>query len=238
MAVPWTDTGGKSASIELATAKQRRLFAYLLTSRVRDVRGLPQRFIEDLAAAYVAAGAPAAANIQQTVNPSASGPWKIQALRIEGFGGVNIWNGKPLELAIDGESLLMVGPNGSGKSSLITAIIWALTGERLRDQGDSPLDEAKPVFDMNGKAAGAWPPVASYPPDLAFLRTPPNVSVEIMFSNPTGKQVSARRSFDGKNVTYIADPALQVPTILLEAGLLMPARMPRTDAARGGGIGF
>jgi hypothetical protein len=164
-----------------------------------------------------------------------SGPWKIHELKIKGFGGVNIWNGKPFELAIDGESLLIEGPNGSGKSSLNAAIIWALTGDRPRDQGDSSLDEAKPVFDTTGKAAGAWPPVASYPPDLASLKTPPNVSVEIVFSNAAGTQVSARRHFDGKNVTYTADTALQIPSILLESGLLMPARIPhlRLDEGRG-----
>ena len=234
-AVPWMDAGGKPASIQLAAARQRRLFAYLLNSKIRDVRGLPQGFIDDLAAADVAVGDPAAPSVQQTVNPSASGPWKIQALKIEGFGGVNIWNGKPFELALDQESLLIEGPNGSGKSSLIAAIIWAMTGERPRDQGDTSLEEAKPVFDMSGKTAGAWPPVASYPPDLAYLKTPPNVSVEVVFSNASGKQVSARRQFDGRNVTYAADPALQIPTILLEAGLLMPARMPhlRLDEGRG-----
>ena len=160
---------------------------------------------------------------------------EIQAVKIEGFGGVNIWNGKPFELASEMESLLVEGPNGSGKSSLIAAIIWALTGERPRDQGDSSLEEPKPVFDITGKSAGAWPPVASYPPDLPSLKTPPNVSVEVVLSNALGKQVSARRHFDGKNVTYIADPALQIPTILLEAGLLMPARMPhlRLDEGRG-----
>ena len=234
-AVPWTDAVGKTASIQLARASQRRLFVYLLNSKIRDVKGLPQIFIDGLAAAYVAVGDPAAPSVQQTVNPSASGPWKVQALKIEGFGGVNIWNGKPFELAIDRESLLIDGPNGSGKSSLIAAIIWALTGERPRDQGDGSLEDAKPVFDMTGKTAGAWPPVASYPPDLASLQMPPNVSVEVVFSNATGKQVSARREFDGKNVTYTADPALQIPPILLEAGLLMPARMPhlRLDEGRG-----
>lgn len=168
-------------------------------------------------------------------NPSASGSWKIEKLKIEGFGGVNVWNGKPFELAIDTESLLVDGPNGSGKSSLVAAIIWALTGERPRDHGDGSLDDAKPVFDVSGKAAGTWPPVAAYPPDLAFLQTQPKVSVEIVLSNPVGKRASACRRFDGKNVTYTVDPALQIPTILLEAGLLMPARMPRLRLDEGRG---
>lgn len=224
--VAWRDAAGKLATIQLATAKQRRLFAYLLRSKVRDVRGLPQAFIEGLAAAYVAAGDPAADGVQQTVNPIASGPWKIHALKIEGFGGVNIYGGKPFELTLDTESLLLEGPNGSGKSSLIAAIIWALTGERPRDQGDGLLDDAKPVFDATGKRAGTWPPVASYPPDIASLKMHPQVSVEVVFANGVGAQASASRRFDGNKVTYAADPALQIPTILLEAGLLMPARMP------------
>lgn len=152
-AVSWTDANGKAATIQLAAAKQRRLLAYLLNSKIRDVKGLSQAFIDGLAAAHVAVGDPGSASIQQTVNPSASGPWKIQALKIEGFGGVNLWNGKPFGLALDTESLLMEGPNGSGKSSLAAAIIWALTGERPRDQGNSSLDEAKPVFNVTGKRA-------------------------------------------------------------------------------------
>ena len=234
-AVTWADTGGKVASIQLAAPRPRRLFAYLLSSKVRDVRGLPQHFVDGLAAASIAAGDPAADHVQKTANPSASGPWKIQALKIEGFGGVNIWNGKPFELAVDQDSFLIDGPNGSGKSSLVAATIWALTGERPRDQGDGSLDEAKPVFDLTGRASGTWPPVASYPPDVALLNTPPNVRVEVVLSDAAGKLVSAYRHFDGKDVTYAADPVLQIPTILLEAGLLMPARMPhlRLDEGRG-----
>jgi hypothetical protein len=113
-AVQWVDSAGKSAIVQLATARQRRLFQYLLRSQFRDVKALPQAFVDGLATAYVAVGDPAAPNVQQTVNPSASGPWKIQALKIEGFGGVNIWNQSPFELAVDCESLLMEGPNGSG----------------------------------------------------------------------------------------------------------------------------
>jgi hypothetical protein len=128
--VQWVDSAGRSAIVQLVTAKQRRLFYYLRKSATRDVKALPQPFIDGLAAAYVAVGDPTASSVEQSINPSASGPWKIQALKIEGFGGVNIWNGSPFELATDCEGLLIEGPNGSGKSSLIAAMIWALTGER------------------------------------------------------------------------------------------------------------
>ena len=235
MSVPWTEANGKSASIQLTSASQRRLFAYLLSSTIREVKSLSQTFIDGLAAAQVAAGDPAAPHIQQTVNPSASGPWKLQSLKVEGFGGVNVWHGKAFELALDGESLLLEGPNGSGKSSLIAAIIWALTGERPRDQGEGSPDVARPVYDLNGSAAGAWPPVAAYPPDVASLNAKPSVTVEVIFVNAAGTLASARRHFDGQDVSYNVDPALQIPTILLEAGVLMPARMPhlRLDDGKG-----
>jgi AAA domain len=230
--VHWTEAAGKAGSIQLATAKQRRLYNYLKNSKVRDAKGLTPTFIDGLASAYAADGDPAAANIQQTINPSASGPWKIQKLKIEGFGGVNVWNGKPFELDLDCDSLLLDGPNGSGKSSLNAAIIWALTGDRPRDQGEGSLEEAKSVYDATGKAAGSWPPVASYPPDLSSLSTAPNVCVEIVFQNTQGKQASARRQFDGKTFKYQVDPALQIPSTLIEAGLLMPARMPHLRLGR------
>jgi hypothetical protein len=70
-AVPWVDSAGKSAIVQLATARQRRLFQYLLRSQVREVKALPQAFVDGLATAYVAVGDPAAPDVQQTVNPSA-----------------------------------------------------------------------------------------------------------------------------------------------------------------------
>jgi hypothetical protein len=152
-AVAWTDASGKPASIQLTSAKQRRLLAFLLGTRTRDVKGLPQSFIDGLAAAAIATGDPGAANVQQTINPSLAGPWKIASIKIEGFGGVNLWGRPPFELELDPQSLLIEGPNGSGKSSLVAAIIWAPTGERPRDQGDSDLEEARPVFDADGRPA-------------------------------------------------------------------------------------
>ena len=231
--IQWTNANGKSANIQLAKATQRRLLAFLLSTRVRDVKDLSQAFIDGLAAAYEATHDPAASSVQQTIRSNNSGYWKIHAIRTEGFGGVNIWNGKPFELCLEQESLLIDGPNGSGKSSLIAAVIWALTGQRPRDHGDISVDEAKPVLDMTGKVAGVWPPVASYPPDIASLKTAPKVSVELVLSDAEGRRASVRRQFDGAKVTYSADPALLIPSILIETGLLMPARMSHLRLGEG-----
>lgn len=233
--VSWKDANNKSASILLDTAKQRRLFAYLLKSKVREVKNLPSDFIDGLAVVFVDAGDPAADTALTAAGPTSGGPWKIHALKVEGFGGVNTWKGKPLDLALDGESLLIEGPNGSGKSSLTSAIIWGLTGERPRDQDTSSSDEAQPVFGTDDKEVGHWAPVATYPPDLLALKLPPYVSVEITFSDPAGTHAVAKRTFDGKDTILSIDPNLRIPSILLEAGMLMPARLPQLRLDEGHG---
>jgi energy-coupling factor transporter ATP-binding protein EcfA2 len=234
-AIPWTDPDSKSTSIKLDTAKQRRLLSFLLKSKVREVKGLPADFTDELAAAFAAAGDPAADSALDTEASLRGGPWKVEAVRIEGFGGVNAWNGKPLDLRFDGESLLIEGPNGSGKSSLTAAIIWGLTGERPRDQDKGACDEARPVYGADDREAGRWPPVATYPADVRDLTLQPSVNVEITFSDPSGALAVAKRSFDGNETKVSIDPTLSIPSILLEAGLLMPARLPhlRLDEGRG-----
>lgn len=233
--VAWQEASGKSSSITLDAAKQRRILDFLLKSRMREVKGLSVEFADSLAAAYDAAGDPADNAAASAAGIAGGGPWKIHALRIEGFGGVNAWKGKPLDFELDGESLLIEGPNGSGKSSLTAAIIWALSGERPRDQDATRADEGRPVFGADDKLAGQWPPVATYPTNLSDLKNPPSVAVEIIFADPAGVQASYKRSFDGKDMITVIDPSLSIPSILLEAGLLMPARLPqlRLDQGRG-----
>ena len=46
--IPWVD-GGKRQLLELDTPVRRRLFAFLLNSKVRVVKGLPADFILGLA---------------------------------------------------------------------------------------------------------------------------------------------------------------------------------------------
>jgi hypothetical protein len=235
--ISWKDTNDKSASIVLDTAKQRRLLAFLLNSKVREVKGLPADFIDGLFAAFTVEGDPAVDSTTATADSvGGAGPWKIHSLKIEGFGGVNAWKGKPLEFNLDSESLLLEGPNGSGKSSLTAAIVWALTGERPRDQDNEPCHEARPVFGADDKHTGDWPPVATYPTELADLKVaPPLVSVEITFSDPTGTLATMSRKFDGKDTALSFDPKLNIPSILVEAGLLMPARLPQLRLTEGRG---
>lgn len=233
--IEWKDAAGKKSSIILDNAKQRRLFSYLLSSKVREVKGIPDNTVAGLAAAYVAPGDPATEQPATVGATGHTGPWKLDSIKAGGFGGVNAWKGAPFSLELDGNSILLEGPNGSGKSSLTAAIIWALSGERPRDQAETAADEVKPVFGMVSNKVGDWPPVATYPDELAEMSIGPNVSVELIFINPAKTKASIRRTYDGKKMTSFVDPQLTIPSTLLEAGLLMPSRLPklRFDEGRG-----
>jgi energy-coupling factor transporter ATP-binding protein EcfA2 len=233
--IEWKDAVGKKSSIVLDSAKQRRLFAYLLSSKVREVKGLPDDCVTGLAAAHIAPGDPATQQPAAATTTAQAGPWKLACIKTEGFGGVNAWKGAPFELQLEGNSILLEGPNGSGKSSLTAAIVWALSGERPRDQAEAASDELRPVFGIASNKAGDWPPVATYPNELMEILLGPNVSVELTFTNPAGTKATVRRAYDGKKMTHVVDPQLTIPSTLLEAGLLMPSRLPklRFDEGRG-----
>lgn len=233
--IEWKDASGKKSSIILDSAKQRRLFAYLLSSKVREVKGIPDDCVNGLATVYAAPGDPATQQPAVAGAAAQSGPWKLHSIKAEGFGGVNAWKGSPFEFELDGNSLLLEGPNGSGKSSLTAAIVWTLSGERPRDQAEAKADEVRPVFGVANAKAGDWPPVATYPSELTEILLGPNVSVELTFTNPAGAKATVRRAYDGKKVTHVVDPQLSIPPSLIEAGLLMPSRLPklRFDEGRG-----
>jgi energy-coupling factor transporter ATP-binding protein EcfA2 len=233
--IEWKDAAGKKLSIVLDSAKQRRLFAYLLSSKVREIKGIPDSCVTGLASAYIAPGDPATQQLVAATGSNQAGPWKLDCIKTEGFGGVNAWKGAPFELQLEGNSILLEGPNGSGKSSLAAAIVWALSGERPRDQSEAASDEVRPVFGAANNKAGDWPPVATYPNELIETLLGPNVSVELTFTNPTGTKAIVRRAYDGKKMTHVVDSQLSIPPTLLEAGLLMPSRLPklRFDEGRG-----
>ena len=63
--IEWKDAAGKKSSIILDSAKQRRLLAYLLSSKVREVRGIPDDCVKGLATAYTAPGDPAAQHLDK-----------------------------------------------------------------------------------------------------------------------------------------------------------------------------
>src|SRR6266481_617669 len=233
--VAWQGANKKSSQLILDDPKKRRLFAFLLGSKAREATNLSDDFVVGLSLAYNGTDDPAATITTGSTFTSTAGPWRLQSIETEGFGGLNIWGGLSFNFDFDQESLLVEGPNGSGKSSLIGAILWALSGERPRDQATSLAHEPKPVFAEDDKPAGDWPPIACYPPEIAELKSPPRVRVKLTFQDTTGKSATVERTLDGGKVTVNADPSFDVPSILLEAGLLMPARLAllRIDGGRG-----
>ena len=135
--VTWHDANNKRSQLVLDDAKKRRLFAFLLSSKVREAKGLSDDFVTGLQRTYDAADAPAITGSAGIIAASCAGPWRLNSIETEGFGGLNIWGGPVFHFDFDQESLLLQGPNGSGKSSIVGAILWALTGERPRDQANS-----------------------------------------------------------------------------------------------------
>ena len=233
--VPWQDISGREHRLALADAKQRRLFAYILSTDVRQPTGLSQAFINGLSIAYEASDDPALATAVSSADLLNSRQWRLKSLETRGFGGLNSWRGGPFRFDFDGESLLLEGPNGSGKSSLVSAIVWALSGERPRDQAEARAEEPRPVFTANKRPAGDWPPIATYPPNVADLQSPPRVHVRLTFEDSDGSTANVERSLQGGSVTSSIDSAFTIPLILIETGLLMPARFARLrlDDGRG-----
>jgi hypothetical protein len=226
IAVSWNDGSKKRPQLLLGDPKARGLFQYLLKSTVRDPAELPDLFIKGLADAYESGQDPASA-LSMTAAPAAgASTWRLFAIETEGFGGLNTWKGPTFRFEFERESLLIDGPNGSGKSSFTGAILWALAGERPRDHAEGNAHEAKPVFQSSDESrVGEWPPIACYPPTVAELATSPRVRVRLEFMDDAGKATIVERILENGLITHSVDPLFEVPSVFIETGLLMPARL-------------
>jgi hypothetical protein len=232
--VVWADAARKIHSTTLETPAARRLFQFLLTSNVRVPTDLPESFIKGLESENSDEDDPA--NTQADLNEGVVvNSWKLKSITTEGFGGLNIWKGSPFEYHFDKQSLLIEGPNGSGKSSFVGAILWALSGERPRDQTKSQPDAPQPVYGDDQKSIGNWPPVATYPSTEIGLSTPPEVRVELVFENESGNSARFERRLRNGAVTVTIDPLLKLPDVLIETSLLMPSRLPLLRLDEGAG---
>ncbi|MEO8909789.1 MAG: ATP-binding protein [Gemmatimonadaceae bacterium] len=224
-AIPWAD-GGKRELLELHTPVRRRLFAFLLQSGVRTVKGLPDDFVRGLAQAFESDADPAKITATSNETPKVAGPWRLTRIETDGFGGINVWGGQKFIEELDGESLLIDGPNGSGKTSLVAALTWAFTGQRYRDLiTDVESPGQAQVFDAKGAKIGEWPPLACYPDKVGELATSPFVEVKLTFKNPAGDEATINRILRNGQITDNVDSCLQLPPVLVETGLIMPTRL-------------
>lgn len=227
--IEWRDAAKKKQKIGLKTAKARRLFNFLLTSATRKPTELTVDFIQGLATASMGEEDPAD-DVDQTVQTSSLVGWRFQSIETTGIGGVNTFGGPKFSYDFDGESWLAQGPNGSGKSSLIGAIIWALTSKRPRDQVEMQPDAIRPVYALVGedraeKQIGQWPPLISLPSDASGLKAIPRASVTLIFVDSAGNRASVSRTLDNGRVSEVRSPNFNVPSILVETGIVMPARL-------------
>lgn len=226
IAVAWDDGSNNSPQLLLSDPKARSLFHFILKNSVRSPVELPNTFINGLTDAYESGQDPASSFSASAVAVAGVSAWKLHAIESEGFGGLNTWNGPPFRHQFDSESVLIEGPNGSGKSSFTGAILWALTGERPRDHTDGSAHQAKPVFQVSDKECiGKWPPIACYPSTVAELSTSPRVFVRLEFRDDTGSSAFVERILESGTIKCSIDPRFEVPSVFIETGLLMPARL-------------
>ena len=224
----------KAGQIQLLAPAARRLFHFLLCSDKTKVAAGSEELFEGLIAAWNNISFDPAS--QQTVTDAVAGGarWRLARMEAGGFGGLNLLDGPPFMLAVNRENWCLEGPNGSGKTSIASAIIWALTGYRCRDQDGLVKDDGRrmPVFNDSGVQIGDWPPTVTYPPNALKLAGTAEAWVRLSFQDDDGNTAEAYRRLTAPPVgepqfeTRI-DPALGTAPQLVETGLLMPARLTR-----------
>lgn len=224
----------KAGSVTLTSPGARRLFEYLMKQDRRLAAEANERLFEGIIASWDADNDPADTTIEtaDSFDPKAS--WRLYKVEAQSFGGLSAYGVAPFELEVDGENWALEGHNGSGKTSLFGAIVWAMTGKRVREQ-DGLIEEAgkrEPVHDSRGTRLGDWPPIAAYPSDRGRLAGTAEVWVRLTFKSQDGRTVAAFRrlvapSLDAPTIEVSVAPELREIPQLLETGILMPARIPR-----------
>ncbi len=169
--------------------------------------------------------------------------WKLHKLKTSNFRGLSEWNGKVFELDFEGRPWLIYGPNGSGKTSIISAIVWCLTGHCLKERTE-PQAEISCIDIYNEKVEKActlvegWPAVVTIPHNLgldAIKQTRPTCWVEIELRS-VDKAIYIKREINDNNAESsltIKDGSdreidwqdLGVSDLCTEISLLMPSRV-------------
>ncbi|SFL90092.1 AAA domain-containing protein [Bradyrhizobium sp. NFR13] len=223
----------KAGSVVLETAGARRLFKFLSEQVSSKVAEANEQLFSGLIAAWAATDDPAATLISAPT-VAAAGVWRLMRIEAQNFGGLTTFDGPPFDMIIGSENWCLEGQNGSGKTSLSNAILWAMTGKRVREQ-DGLVDELgarAPVSNAAGKEIGKWPSVVSYPKTPAELAKSAVAWVRLTFENEKSEQAIAERKItspkDGDSTHDVSiDARLITVPQLIETGLLMPARIPR-----------
>ena len=229
----WSASGGvRAGSITLGKPGQRRLFNFLLGASSREVAEGADSLFDGLIAAWKDEESDPTTGFAATGPDDDEGPWYLHKIETTNFGGLNTYGGPAFCMELAGENWCLEGSNGSGKTLLANAIIWTFTGYRVRENDGLDLDGGTrtPVYDDSGRKIGAWPPLVTFPESVADLKGTAKVNVDLVFLSASGNQALARRTLvsepDGNaSVEVLIDPRLTATPQLIEAGLLMPARL-------------
>lgn len=223
--------GLKGGKITLADAGPRRLLAYLLDKPQDLVANADESLFAGLVEAWGKNDDPAERIV--AAEGDVRGRWLLKSVRTFNFGGLNAFGGDEFLLPAEGASWCLEGQNGSGKTSLASAVLWGLTGRRIREHAGIVEDSGKrePVLGPGGDKIGEWPPLVAFPKTREELLNDAEVRVKLTFVNEAGDEAVARRrivspgllndSVDEREV----DPRLLTAPQLLEAGILMPCRL-------------
>ena len=233
--VTWAKFGDhKAGSVHLASAGARRLFHFLLSCEQDKVVDAHESLFDDLVAAWKLETFDPATETQPSGMAENAGPWRLARIETSGFGGLNQAGGPPFVVPFDEANWCLEGQNGSGKTSLASAIIWAMTGYRCRDEDGLYIETGvrTPVEDDAGSIIGDWPSIVSYPKSAMELAGTAETSVRLTFHDPAGNTAHAYRKLlaaPGAQPQIKVDisPDLMMAPELLEVGLLMPARLAR-----------
>ncbi|QND54576.1 AAA family ATPase (plasmid) [Phyllobacterium sp. 628] len=231
----WPKFGeNKAGSTQLSTPAARRLFQYLLTCDQVKVAEGSESLFDGLVSAWENIDLDPAADKTLSGPVSTTGPWRLARIESSGFGGLNMIGGPNLDIPFDGQNWCLEGQNGSGKTSLVSAIIWALTGYRCRDQDGLVFERGHrgPVYDDSGARIGDWPAIVAYPSNSVQLSGPAATWVRLTFQDPEGNSTHAYRKLisapnEEPMIEVEISSDLLVSPHLFEVGLLMPARLSR-----------
>ncbi|WP_407116352.1 ATP-binding protein [Bradyrhizobium sp. LMG 9283] len=231
--VAWQKFGDhKAGSIRLEKPEQRRLLEFLLNADPDKIASGDESLFTGLVAAWEN-------NKHDPANVAAAAPissgdksWRLTRVEASGFGGLTIFGGKSFDLYVGGHNWCLEGQNGSGKTSLVSAILWALTGYRIREHEGPVLEQGlrEDVDGEDGKRIGTWPPLAAYPTKVADLQK--SAEVWVPFASSDGSTVTAFRRIvspaqGAPTLEEEIDPAIVDALRLAEIGILMPARITK-----------
>ena len=171
---------------------------------------------------------------------------RVAKLRAHNFGGIHAYpessiSAPDFTVTFDPGMTLIEGANGSGKTSILSAMIWALTGYVFRSQrAPERIDELVPiglVDDLESDAKHSISPITPFPPatvlkEPSFKEVQLDTWIEVAFSDNAGNEIgTVRRELKKGQRGKLEESCsnmnfLGLDPIALEVGTKMPGLIP------------